>query len=89
VTGLPQPSWRVGSSRQGDAGAQLVDDAGKRRAVVDAGAAAVAAWWDGQQRLDGLPELLGTRVSIVVVMSADPAREQGEQQEPAEGRNTL
>jgi hypothetical protein len=28
----------------------------------------------------------GTRVSIVVVMAADHAREQGEQQQPAEGR---
>jgi hypothetical protein len=41
-----------------DAGAQLVDDAGKRRAVVDAGSAAVAAWWRRQQRPDGLPQVV-------------------------------
>src|SRR4029453_17018410 len=42
-----------------DAGAQLVDDPGQTAAVIDAGAAAVAAWRCGQQGLDGLPQLLG------------------------------
>jgi hypothetical protein len=39
-------------------GAQLVDDAGKRRAVIDAGSAAVAAWRWRQQRLDGLSQVI-------------------------------
>jgi hypothetical protein len=45
-----------------DAGAELVDDAGQAGAVVDAGLAAVAAWWRGQQWLDGPPQLLWDQV---------------------------
>ncbi len=37
VIGPPQPSWSVGGGRQGNAGAELVDDAGQRGAVIDAG----------------------------------------------------
>jgi hypothetical protein len=44
-----------GQQPPGDAGAQLIDDAGQAGAVVDAWAAAVAGWRGGQQRLDGLP----------------------------------
>jgi hypothetical protein len=40
----------------GDTGAQLIDDAGQRGAVINAGAAAIAGRWSGQQGLDGLPE---------------------------------
>jgi hypothetical protein len=38
---------------------ELVDDAGQGGAVVDAGSAAVAAWWWRQERLDGLPQVVG------------------------------
>jgi hypothetical protein len=43
----------------GDAGVELVDDAGQRGAVVDAGSAAIAAWWWRQERLNGLPQVVG------------------------------
>jgi hypothetical protein len=62
VTGLPQPSSRVGSSRQGTPVRSWVDDADQGRAVLDTRAAAVTGWWGGQQRLDGLPQLLGDEI---------------------------
>jgi hypothetical protein len=45
----------------GDTGAQLVDNAGQRGAVINSGAAAIAGRWSGQQGLDGLPQLLGNK----------------------------
>ena len=42
VTGLPPPSWRVQQPPPGDAGGQLVDDAGQRVAVIDTRATAIA-----------------------------------------------
>jgi hypothetical protein len=48
-----------GEQPPGDAGVELVDDPGQRGAIVDAGSAAVAAWWWRQERLDGLPEVVG------------------------------
>jgi hypothetical protein len=39
-----------------------VDDADQGRAVLDTRAAAVTGWWGGQQRLDGLPQLLGDEI---------------------------
>jgi hypothetical protein len=75
-----------GQQPPGDAGAQLEDDAGQAGALVDAGSAAVAGWWGGQQGWMACQSCSGTKVSVVVVMAADHAQEQSEQQQPAEGR---
>jgi hypothetical protein len=51
-----------------------MDDAGQAGAVIDTRSAAVTPWWQGQQGLNGLPQPLGERVSMVVVMATDSCR---------------
>jgi hypothetical protein len=62
-----------GQQPPGDAGAQLVDDAGQAGAVVDAGSAAVVAWGGGSRGWIACPSCSGTRVSAVMVMAVDRA----------------
>jgi hypothetical protein len=82
VAGLPSsPAGAAARGRRCVAGRRC----DKHGALVDARSAAVAAWWSGQQWLDGLHNMSGTRASTLVVIATDHAREQGEQQEPAEG----
>jgi hypothetical protein len=55
------------------------------RAVVDAGSAAVAARWWGEQGWIACQSCSGTRVSAVIVMAVDRAHDHRQQQESAEG----
>src|SRR5215211_3628894 len=75
-----------GQQPPGDAGAQLIHDAGQCGAIVDARPAAVAAWWWGRQRLDRLPELLGHKGFGRDGHGPNSAHDHPQPQESVEGR---